>query len=51
MMGQDCYIGILAHAHTTRFTVLQELIERGHDVLYYSTARFRQKAALPAPRP
>ena len=43
-MAKIAYIGIPAHGHTNpTLPVMRELVERGHDVLYYNGESFRAK--------
>lgn len=43
-MAKIVYIGIPAHGHTNpTLPVMHELIQRGHEVLYYNAASFREK--------
>lgn len=45
-MAKIAYIGIPAHGHTNpTLPVVQELIERGHEVLYYNAEPFRNKVS------
>ncbi len=43
-MAKIAFIGIWAHGHTNpTLPVLQELVARGHEVLYYNAEEFRDK--------
>jgi MGT family glycosyltransferase len=43
-MAKIAYVGIPAHGHTNpTLPVVQELVARGHEVLYYNAAAFREK--------
>ncbi|MCI0349253.1 MAG: hypothetical protein L0Z53_07505, partial [Acidobacteriales bacterium] len=43
-MAKIAYIGIPAHGHTNpTLAVVQELVARGHEVLYYNAESFRTK--------
>ncbi|MBC7811905.1 MAG: glycosyl transferase [Burkholderiales bacterium] len=45
-MSKIAYIGLPAHGHTNpTLPVVQELIQHGHDVLYYNAESFRTKVA------
>src|SRR5262245_23610426 len=45
-MAKIVYVGIPAHGHTNpTLPVVQELIARGHEVLYYNAEAFRAKVA------
>jgi len=45
-MAKIAYIGLPVHGHTNpTLPVVQELIQRGHEVLYYNAASFREKVA------
>lgn len=59
-MAKIVYAGIPAHGHTNpTLPVVQELVRRGHEVLYYNAAAFREKVmptgvdfhAYPEPMP
>jgi MGT family glycosyltransferase len=46
MMAKIAYVGIPAHGHTNpTLPVVKELIERGHEILYYNAESFRKKVA------
>lgn len=59
-MAKIAYVGLPAHGHTNpTLPVMKELVERGHEVLYYNGESFREKIAptgvtfcpLPEPMP
>ena len=59
-MAKIAYVGLPAHGHTNpTLPVMKELVERGHEVLYYNAEWFRAKVsptgvkfcALPEPLP
>jgi MGT family glycosyltransferase len=59
-MAKIIYVGLPAHGHTNpTLPVMQELIQRGHQILYYNAETFRTKVeptgvdfrALPEPMP
>jgi MGT family glycosyltransferase len=59
-MPKIAYVGLPAHGHTNpTLPVMKELVARGHQVLYYNAASFREKVAptgvdfrpLPEPLP
>ena len=59
-MAKIAYVGLPAHGHTNpTLPIMQELVERGHEVLYYNAEWFRAKVAptgvtyrpLPEPLP
>lgn len=59
-MAKIAYVGLPAHGHTNpTLPVMKELVHRGHEVLYYNAAAFRNKVAptgvdfrdLPEPLP
>ncbi|MCA9931952.1 MAG: hypothetical protein KC419_25885 [Anaerolineales bacterium] len=59
-MTKIAYVGLPAHGHTNpTLPVMKELVQRGHEVLYYNGASFREKVAptgvdfraLPEPMP
>lgn len=59
-MSKIAYVGLPAHGHTNpTLPVMKELIARGHEVLYYNGANFRDKVTptgadfrpLPEPMP
>ncbi|MFZ0544044.1 MAG: macrolide family glycosyltransferase [Candidatus Promineifilaceae bacterium] len=59
-MAKIAYVGLPAHGHTNpTLPVMKELVERGHEVLYYNAEYFRPKVAptgvsfrpLPEPLP
>jgi MGT family glycosyltransferase len=46
IMAKIVYIGLPAHGHTNpTLPVVHELIQRGHEVLYYNAASFQAKVA------
>ena len=45
-MAKIAYIGLPAHGHTNpTLPIMQELVQRGHEVLYYNAESFRHKVA------
>lgn len=43
-MAKIVYVGLPAHGHTNpTLPVMQELVKRGHEVLYYNAESFREK--------
>jgi MGT family glycosyltransferase len=46
-MAKIAYVGLPAHGHTNpTLPVMQELVKRGHHVLYYNAESFRTQVAL-----
>ncbi len=59
-MAKIAYVGLPAHGHSNpALAVLKELVDRGHEVIVYNAAAFREKFAptgatfrpLPEPMP
>jgi UDP:flavonoid glycosyltransferase YjiC (YdhE family) len=59
-MAIIAYVGLPAHGHTNpTLPVMKELVQRGHEVLYYNSESFREKVSptgvtfrpLPEPMP